>query len=145
MRGCFIIILCLLSNLLFCQDNIPEFKDYIVKELKKNKSVELLPSTIKVLKKIKLGNGDTALDYVKEEVNYAGHYEIVEWNCGAPCLQAIVIDYETGKIIGNISACYELEYQLESSLIKADDVEDDTLCSVKYLTIKNNKIIQLEL
>ena len=34
----------------------------------------------------------------KEGVNFAGHYTVVQWGCGAGCLQVAFIDAKTGAV-----------------------------------------------
>lgn len=36
--------------------------------------------------------------YKQEQVNFAGHYILVDWRCGAPCLDLAIIDVKTGDV-----------------------------------------------
>jgi hypothetical protein len=123
---------------IYSQESKYNFPDYPVK----NNITNLDTSTINYLSKIKLMSGDSPLQYVKYEPNFAAYFEIIEWSCGTACRQAVIIDYRNGKILDSIDYCYDLEYRINSLLIIADN-NDDEICSVKYYKIENGKILEL--
>src|SRR5262245_36131587 len=63
----------------------------------------------------------------KEGPNFAGHYTIVEWGCGTECIQAAVVDANSGKIFQPPFAESEdryfattwLHFKLSSNLVVA--------------------------
>ncbi len=92
----------------FSQTKSLSHNDFPVKDF----IVFLDSSTINKLSKIELMNGDSPLDYVKYVPNYSTFYEIVEWSCGSPCKQVVIIDLRNGKVIGSLNYCYNLDFNL---------------------------------
>ncbi len=59
-----------------------------------------------------------ATRYFAGEVNFAGHYAVVSWECGKKCQEHAVVDGKTGRIVktGIISE-YGLEFKLNSLVL----------------------------
>lgn len=63
--------------------------------------------------------------------NFAGHYTVVIWSCGSPCLNMVIVDIETGKVYetpfvgvtgwgrcdGSVDAPGPLAYRIDSALL----------------------------
>ena len=99
----------------------------------------------KELESIELNNGFTAYDYVKLKANFNSNYEVVEWTCGAPCTQSVVINLKSGELVGDISSCYGLEYELSRNTIAFVNIEDDPMQSCKndkVFVLDNEKLIE---
>jgi len=78
--------------------------------------------------------------------NFAGHYVIVTWGCGSPCLMAAIVDLETGRVLpppfyhGPGHSYFQvpwafpmapaLAYRLDSRLLIANICEADTVIQV---------------
>jgi hypothetical protein len=43
-------------------------------------------------------DGTTGKELAAPGPNFAGHYDIVTWGCGSPCLMAAIVDLRTGRI-----------------------------------------------
>ena len=105
--------------------------------------VHLDKETVVKLSSIRMLNGDSPIDYVKYEPNYATFFEIVEWSCGSPCKESVVIDLRNGKIIGSINFCYGLNYNLSSTLIAVDDLDENSLCKRAYYNLIDDVLKQI--
>lgn len=76
----------------FGQNRVPQFKEYPAGSIYSGKHTPL-----------KLTVADrsfrTRLAYAaKQKVNFAGHYILTSWGCGAECLMGAAIDAKTGKV-----------------------------------------------
>lgn len=60
--------------------------------------------------------------YKKEVVNFAGHYCFIEWGCGSPCQQSVLVDVMTGKIYDGPSAGLGYEFQNNSRMLIVNPV-----------------------
>lgn len=43
-------------------------------------------------------DGTTGKELAAPGPNFAGHYVIVRWGCGSPCLMAAIVDLRTGRV-----------------------------------------------
>jgi hypothetical protein len=43
-------------------------------------------------------DGMTGKELLRAGPNFAGHYVIVRWGCGSPCLMMAIVDSETGRV-----------------------------------------------
>ncbi|HEY4370534.1 MAG TPA: hypothetical protein VGN52_01225 [Burkholderiales bacterium] len=59
---------------------------------------------------------------VKDGVNFAGHYVMVDWGCGTGCSSHAIVDARTGRVFHPA----ELRYD-DHSFVDADLFEGDTL------------------
>ena len=51
-----------------------------------------------ITKGVGVEDGATGKELGKPGPNFAGHYTIVRWGCGSPCLMIAIIDLKTGRI-----------------------------------------------
>jgi hypothetical protein len=84
---------CLFASAAFAQtENAPRFESYPARVYKGR----VLPVRINNPRartfKTRLREG------AKDGINFAGHYTVVEWGCGAGCLDAAVVDAKTGGV-----------------------------------------------
>ncbi len=56
-------------------------------------------------------------DACAKGVNFAGHYTLVVWGCGATCQRAVVVDRKTGEIFEGFHAALGAEYKNDSKMI----------------------------
>jgi len=81
----------------------------------------------------------------KEGPNFAGHYTLAEWGCGAGCVSMAVVDSKTGRtfdgpftLLGfDLSYVYEggeeqLEFRLDSRLMVARGCPGEKDCGTYY-------------
>ena len=76
----------------FGQTRIPQFKDYpaVGKYAGKNAPVIITGDDRRFRTVLR--------EAAKEKPNFAGHYIVTAWGCGAACLMGAVIDANTGKV-----------------------------------------------
>jgi hypothetical protein len=55
--------------------------------------------------------------YKKDSMNFAGHYCIVNWRCGAPCQQFAVIDLKDGKVYDGLMTPLGFDFYPNSRMI----------------------------
>ena len=89
--------------------------------------------------------------------NFAAHYTIAEWGCGAGCMSGAVIDAATGKVypapfrvlsmpLAEREGGHEYQgavYQLNSRLFIADGCPEEANCGTYYYEWSGNKFKQL--
>jgi hypothetical protein len=121
------LLLVLMATIASCaaslaQDNqpVPRFEDYRVKERYEGKTAQPLLAT----------RGDRQFrtmlrEAAREKPNFAGHYVLTAWGCGAECLMGAALDAKTGKVfwIPFTICCWPddvksgMDFRLDSSLI----------------------------
>lgn len=85
----------------FAQSNLPQFKDYRVSEIYKGATAPLVLSHDDLIFKTRLRWAAR-----NQKPNFAGHYILTSWGCGAECVMGAVIDAKTGKVYWwNFSIC----------------------------------------
>lgn len=53
--------------------------------------------------------------------NFAGHYRIVQWGCGSPCVSFAVVDQKTGYVyMSPVGAVLGVNFEVNSSLFVID-------------------------
>jgi hypothetical protein len=88
-------------------------------------------------------DGITGREMPGAEPNFAGHYFIITWGCGSPCLMAAIVDARNGRVFpppfhhgpGHsyfqvpwaFPATPALNYRLNSRLLIANICESDTV------------------
>jgi hypothetical protein len=90
-----IVVLCLIFSTLTALAQggaTPRFEDYRVPVFKGRMAALKLNDTKARSFRTRLREG------AKEGVNFAGHYTVVQWGCGAGCLQVAFIDAKTGAV-----------------------------------------------
>jgi hypothetical protein len=55
--------------------------------------------------------------YVKDGVNFAGHYCLVQWGCGSPCQTCALVDTETGLVYNGVTASLGYEFKKDSKML----------------------------
>jgi hypothetical protein len=91
-------------------------------------------------------DGTTGRELAAAGPNFAGHYVIVKWGCGSPCLMAAIVDLKTGRVFpppfhhgpghsyfqvpGAFPAVPTLAYRLDSQLLIANICETDKATQV---------------
>ena len=128
----------------------PRFEDYPVKDTFTGTPAQPKFTTAKqrqfrtvIREGVSMGwgvkDGATGKGLKRPGPNFAGHYVIIQWGCGAPCLMAAIADLQTGTVlyppitglgIGKpdfalplltpelaVSRNAELEYGVDSSLL----------------------------
>lgn len=140
----------LLVEAVIAQSAVPRFEDYTVKNIFTGTAAQPILNTPEerrfrtviregVAKGWGVEDGATGKEMAKPGPNFAGHYAIIRWSCGAPCLMAAIADLQTGTVlyppitglgIGKpdfalpmltpelaVSRNAELEYRLDSGLL----------------------------
>ena len=121
----------------------PRFEDYPIREA--FKGTPSAPSLVTpeerryrtvIRRGVEMGYGVAEPPIGKERrgPNFAGHYFIVRWGCGSPCLMAAIVDAKSGHILpppfhlGPRNSCFQvpwnfpmepLDYRLNSRLLIA--------------------------
>ena len=89
--------------------------------------------------------------------NFAGHYVIVRWGCGSPCLMMAIVDLETGHVLpppfhhGQGHSYFQLpwefppdplKYKLDSRLLIANICESDkpATCGAHYFVMEDGAL-----
>jgi hypothetical protein len=90
-------------------------------------------------------DGATGKEFTAAGPNFAGHYAIVTWGCGSPCLMAAILDLKSGRVFpppfhhGPGHSYFQvpwafpaqaLEYRLNSRLLVANICEQLTTANV---------------
>lgn len=102
-------------------------------------------------------DGVTGNELHKPGPNFAGHYAIITWGCGSPCLMAAIVDVKSGGVYsppfhhGRGHSYFQvpwafpmsppLEYRLNSRLLIARICESDSQpqrCGVHYFLIRSD-------
>jgi hypothetical protein len=117
-----VVLVMFAANIGLAQNKPPLFKDYPVSETFTGKNAPL------VLKREDTSFRTRLREAAKEKPNFAGHYIVAAWGCGAECLMGAAIDAKTGRVIwfphticcwgASVDQKFEpIEYRLNSSLI----------------------------
>lgn len=99
-----------------------------------------------VAKGFGVADGLTGKELAKPGPDFAGHYVIVTWGCGSPCLMAAIVDLKTGRVYpppfhhGRGRSYFQvpwafpmtppLAYRTNSRLLIANVCEEDTTVTV---------------
>ncbi len=91
-------------------------------------------------------DGTTGQELATAGPNFAGHYVIVRWGCGSPCLMMAIVDSKTGRVFpppfhhGPGDSYFQLpwdfpleplRYRLDSRLLIANICESDKTVQIK--------------
>lgn len=112
----------LVAGASFGQNRVPRFKDYPVSERYSGQNAPL------VLKRDDMMFRTRLREAAKAKPNFAGHYILTAWGCGAQCLIGAVIDAKTGMVywFPHTTCCWgtdadekfePIEFRLNSSLV----------------------------
>jgi hypothetical protein len=89
---------------------------------------------------------------IKEGVNFAGHYKIIQIGCGTECTFNYLADVSTGQIFkglplgGEDNIELQLQYQISSKLLRAwwnNHPFDGNICSEEDFILENNEFISM--
>jgi len=116
------------------------FDDYPVKKIYRGKPAKIDLSSHPNGKMFR-----TSLRYgMREGVNFAGSYTVTSRGCGTSCQYIMIVNTKTGKIIGDLTSCYGVDYQKNSRLLIANPPDEESSyplqCSTEYYLLVNNKI-----
>jgi hypothetical protein len=125
----------------------PQFADYPALETYKGQNAPL------ILTKNETGFR-TRLRYAsKQKPNFAGHYVLTAWGCGAECLMGAVIDANTGRVywVPFTICCWPdsvdrpIEYRLHSRLLIFSGLRDekDGDGGVHYYEFTGHNFVQI--
>ena len=116
-----VVLVVFAANISRAQNKPPLFKDYPVAETYTGKNAPL------VLRREDVTFRTRLREAAKGKPNFAGHYIVASWGCGAGCLMGAVIDAKTGRVSSfpHTICCWEsvdekfqpIEFRLNSSLI----------------------------
>jgi len=89
----FLLVLVVLSCVYtFGQTRIPQFKDFPAQGKYAGKNAPVIITGEDRMYRTRLKEA------AQEQPNFAGHYVLAAWGCGAGCLMGAVIDVNTGKV-----------------------------------------------
>ncbi len=57
------------------------------------------------------------IKYSEKNANFAGHYTFVDWGCGSPCYNSLLIDRQTGKIYDSPDAVFGYDFRSNSRML----------------------------
>jgi len=91
------------------QEKTPRFEEYPAAEMFKGTPVDPQLSTLEerryrtvirngVTKGWGVEDGETGKEILGRGPDFAGHYFIITWGCGSPCLMAAVVDAKTSRV-----------------------------------------------
>lgn len=137
MRICYLLIA---VSLLAAADEVPRFEQFKVAEKFAGKAVD------PVLRTRAQKNFRTAIrDAAQSGPNFAGHYTLAEWGCGAGCVSMAVVDNRTGatfdgpfNVLGyDLAYTYEggeeqLEFRIGSRLLIARGCPGEKDCGTYF-------------
>ena len=108
-----------------------------------NADAKLTPEAENRLKALEWGNL-SIIERIEFKSNFAEAFEIVEWGCGAPCTQSVIIEVATGEIVSFVDSCYGLDFTLGSNVIAFINIENDPLLScnnTQKLTLVDGELV----
>jgi hypothetical protein len=85
-------LLIITNGTTYAQSKVPRFRDYPVNEAFIGKNAPLILKRDDMMFRTRLREAAT------RRPNFAGHYILVAWGCGAQCLLGAAIDAKTGKV-----------------------------------------------
>ena len=54
---------------------------------------------------------------MNDKINFAGNYTYVQWGCGSPCHQSMIIDRRDGKIYDVPTSSLGYSFQADSKML----------------------------
>jgi len=159
-----LVLACLISLLGFAQDSEDDgwnlkFHDYAVQD---TEMFHGQPASPQIVEKKHLTFRTAITDAARKGPNFAGHYTVAEWDCGADCISLAVVDEPTGKVFSAPfdtlttpfaegtadEPAHEFQgavYQLKSRLFIADGCPEDKRCATYYYEWKDEKFKMLRM
>ena len=102
------------------QEPVPAFEDFPVAEIYRGAAAPLDLADNRAAQEYRTRLSQAA----QEKPNFAGHFILTNWGCGAACVQTAIIDAQTGLVfmLPFYVCCWSgmddpLEYRLDSSLL----------------------------
>jgi len=117
----------------FSQSRVPQFKDYPPK----GKTKYLGKNAAVVITREDRMYRTRLTEAAQEKPNFAGHYILTAWGCGAGCLMGAVIDANTGKVywFPHTICCWNeiqrdekfspIEFRLDSRLVVFSGIRNE--------------------
>ena len=123
------------SCLLSAQAQVPRFEDYPEQEIFKGK-----PAPPKIVRPRDRLYRTRIREGAAQGPNFAGHYTVASWGCGAGCVSMVLVDAKTGIVYGapfqdlawGGPADEPLEYKLTSTLIIVHGCPGEKDCATYY-------------
>lgn len=89
---------------------------------------------------------------LKSNADYNGHYKLISHGCGSSCQLNWVLNTETGKVLGNFTTTSGTKYHIDSSLITADFIPQNSnwsesygmINSIRYFAIMNDELVNIK-
>jgi hypothetical protein len=77
-------------------------------------------------------------DGLADGADFAGHYTIIQFGCGAGCVMGFIVDDRTGRVYdaprgGEANMYLTLQYQKDSRLMAAQWADDKNSCNLEFL------------
>jgi len=77
-------------------------------------------------------------DGLADGVNFARHYTVVQFGCGAGCVTGFIVDDRNGRVYdaprgGEANMYLTLQYQKDSRLMVAQWADDKNTCNLEFL------------
>jgi hypothetical protein len=146
---------------------LPRFEDFPVKEIFTGvpaepvlNSPEERKSRTVIVQGVRKGwgvqDGVTGREVALPGPNFAGHFILVKWSCGSPCLMAAIVDAKTGRVLPppfhreSGSSYFQvpyafpmnppLAYRLNSRLLIANicEAEESQKCGTHYFVMDDD-------
>ena len=133
------------------ETSAPEFKNYPAIERYQGRNAPLVLTRDDMMYRARLREA------ARKKPNFAGHYIVTNWGCGAECVMGAVIDANTGKVYWlphtvccwgfDVSDKFEpIEFRLDSRLIvfsgERNEKEGDN--GKHFYEFKGNKFVHIE-
>ena len=125
---------------------LPKFEDYRVNQRYQGKNANPVLTRDDRQFRTRIREG------AREKVNFAGHYVLTVWGCGASCLMGVVIDGRTGRVywIPFTICCWPLdvleplEFHLDSRLIVFTGSRNEKGQGVYYYKFNGSRFVLLQ-
>jgi hypothetical protein len=140
-----VLLIAALSECVVAQMRVPQFTDYPVSERFTGRNARpIIRGAARVFR--------TRLkETAREKPNFAGHYIIGMWGCGAECLMGGIVDAKTGKVYSiPFSVCcwgfdvdekFEpVDFRLDSKLIVITGARNEEGNGTYYYKFENNRL-----
>jgi|SRR5579864_2644069 len=126
---------------------VPTFEDYRVTEQYSGKNARPVLGT-RDEREFRTRLNEAA----QEKVNFAGHYVLTAWGCGAQCLMGAVIDARRGKVywLPSTICCWPLEvekpldFRIDSRLVILTGSRNEEGQGVYYYKFEANRFTLLQ-
>jgi hypothetical protein len=130
---------CLLLALYLAVDQVPTFEQFKVTD-----KFTGGPAAPVLRSKMQRNFRTVIREAAQKGPNFAGHYTLAEWGCGAGCVSMAIVDSQTGEtfdapfnLLGyDLSYDYggdeQLEYKIDSRLIVARGCPGEKDCGTYY-------------